>query len=174
MTERMRAWLEDRGMDSSRIFDLGLDALEDQVDTRPTKLVEMMPRELAALLMGRLEALGISIKSMPSDNDIRQDIREKVEQLLLGHLWEGVSQQLEVTQLLDDIDQQLCLTESMLKQATDEQIKQSLVQASCTDSYAAVLDNVVDEFFESFMREHSAHLQELAQDHLTHMQGEWK
>lgn len=174
MTGRMRAWLEDRGMESSRIVDLGLGVLEDQGDAQFSRLVEMMPSELAAWLMSRLEVLGIPVKSMPNDSDIRQDVRRKVEQLLLGHLWEGVSQQLEVTQLLDDIDRKLRLTKTMMGQAIDEHIKQSLVQASCTESYTTVLDDVVGQFFEGFMREHGAHLQELAQEHLIRVHDGWR
>jgi hypothetical protein len=174
MAERMRSWLEGRVMDGSRIVDLGLDVLEDRGHARPVRLVEMMPSELATWLMGRLEALGIPIKSMPGDDDIRRDIHKNVEQMLLGHLWEGVSQQLEVTQLLEDIDRQLRLTETMMGHAIDEQIRRSLAQTSCTESYAAVLDDVVDEFFEGFMRDHGAHLQDLARKHLTHVQDGWK
>jgi hypothetical protein len=118
--------------------------------------------------------LRIAIKSIPNHNDIRRDIREKVERLLLGHLWEGVSQRLGVVHLLDNLDRQLHLSETMREQALDEEIKGRLGQVSCADSYAAVLDDVVDEFFEGFMHEHSAHLQALAQEHLTRVQDGWK
>jgi hypothetical protein len=174
MTERMRTWLEDRGMDESRVVDLGLDAIGGPGGTQPTRLVEMMPAELAAWMVGRLEALGIPIKSIPSDTDIRRDIRVRVERLLLGHLWEGVSQRLEVARLLDSLDRRLHLTDTMRMKALDEEIKECLVQVSCSDSYTDVLDDVVGEFFQGFMREHSARLQELAQQHLTRVQGGWK
>jgi hypothetical protein len=165
--EQMRAWLQKRHFDAGRIIDLGLDAsggLED--GTQPIRLVEMMPGELAAWLVARFDALDIPAKSLPANADMRRDIRERFEHLLLGHLWEGVSQQIEVTRLLGELDRQLHFTETMIGQALDEHLKYCLEQESCTKSYAAVLDEVVGKFFEDFMREHGGRIRELAQEHL--------
>lgn len=175
VVEQMRTWLEERRLDVGRIVDVGLDAVGMAGDgTQPTRLVGMMPGELAAWLMARFEALGIPVKSLPTDADIRRDIRERFERLLLGHLWEGVSQQLEVIRLLGDLDRQLHLTETMIGQALDERLKHGLQQESCAKSYAAVLDEVVGEFFEGFMCEHSARVRELTREHLAHVRGRWK
>ncbi len=175
VVEQMRAWLQERHLDVGRIIDLGLDAsggLED--GTQPIRLVEMMPGELAAWLMARLEALRIPVKSLPADADIRRDIREQFERLLLGHLWEGISQQLEVTCLLSDLDRQLHLTDTMIGQALDERLKRCLQQESCAESYAMVLDKVVEELFEDFMCEHGVHVRELAQEHLARVRDGWE
>jgi hypothetical protein len=175
VVEQMRTWLEERHLSTDRIVDLGLDVTSGVSDgAEPTKLVEMMPGELVAWLMARFEALGIPAKSLPADTDIRRDIRERVERMLLGHLWEGVSQQLEVIRLLGDLDRQLHLTEKMITQALDEKLKRYLQRESCAKSYAAVLEEVVQEFFEGFMREHGAHVRELAQEHLAHVRGGWE
>ena len=172
VVEQMRTWLEERHLDAGRIVDLGLDtAGGPDGDTQPTRLVEMMPGELATWLFAQFETLGIPTKSLPTDADIRRDIGEQFEQLLLGHLWEGVSQQLEVTRLLGDLNRQLHFTKTMIGQALDEQLKHCLQQESCTKSYAAVLDEVVGEFFEGFMCEHSARVRELMREHLAHVRG---
>lgn len=175
VVEQMRTWLKEQHLDASRIVEVGLDAVGMAGDgTQPTRLVEMMPGELAAWLMARFEALGIPIKSLPTDADIRRDIGERFEHLLLGHLWEGVSQQLGVTRLLGDLDRNLHFTETMIGQALDEQLKHCLQQESYTKSYAAVLDEVVGEFFEGFMCKHSARVRELTREHLAHVRGGWK
>jgi len=174
VVKQMRTWLEERDMNAARIIDLGLDAPGEPKDgIQPTRLVEMMPGELATWLMTRFEALDIPFKSLPVDADIRRDIRQRFERLLLGHLWEGVSQQLEVTRLLGDLDRQLHFTEAMIGHALDEQLKRCLEQKSCAKSYAAVLEEVVGEFFGDFMCEHGAHVRELAQEHLARVQDGW-
>jgi len=175
VVEQMRAWLEEHSMNTARIVDLGLNTVDGlDNDTQPTTLMEMMPGELADWLMARFEVLGIPLKSLPTDTDIRRDIRQRFERLLLGHLWEGISQRLAVTSLLDDLHKQLNLTETMIDQALDEQLKHCLVQESCAKSYAVVLEEVVGEFFESFMREHGTSVQELVRTHLARMRGGWR
>jgi len=170
VVEQMRTWLEERQLDTSRLVDLGLDAEVGGSDgSQPARLVEMMPAELAAWLLARLETLGIPTKSLPADVDIRRDIRKRFERLLLGHLWEGVSQQLEVTRLLGDLDRQLHFTETMIGQAMDVRLKHRLQQEAYTKSYAAVLDELVGDFFEGFMHEHSAEVQALVQAHMARL-----
>jgi len=175
MVERMRTWLEEQHLDTGRIIDLGLSVAGEPGDgTQPTRLVEMMPGELAAWLLARFEALGIPAKSLPSDADIRRDIRQQFERLLLGHLWEGMSQQLEVTRLLGDLDRQLHFTEAMISEMLDERLKSRLGQESCAESYAMVLNKVAGEFFEGFMRKHGAKARELVRAHLARVRGGWR
>ena len=175
VVEQMRTWLEERHLDAGRIVDLGLEAAGGPGDgAQPTRLVEMMPGELAAWLLARFEALDIPVKSLPTDADIRRDIGDRFERLLLGHLWEGVSQQLEVTHLLGDLDRHLHFTETMIGQVLDERLKRCLQQESYAKSYAVVLDEVVEGFFEGFMREHGARVRGLVQEHLAHVRGGWK
>lgn len=170
----MRTWLEERHLNTSRIVDLGLDKKEEVGDkTRPTKLVEMMPGELAVWLMARFQALGIPLKSLPSDADIRQDIRKRFERLLLGHLWEGISEQLEMTRLLVDLDRQLHFADALIGQALDRRLKDRLGQGSCAESYAMVLSEVVAEFFEDFMRNHGSNVPDLLRAHMRHIQDKW-
>jgi hypothetical protein len=173
--EQMLRWLEERDMNTARIVDLGLDSaggLDD--DSQLTRLVEMMPGELAVWLLARFEALGLPLKSAPADADIRSDISKQFERLLLGHLWEGMSQQIEVVHLLSDLDKRLYFTEAMKDQALDDRLKSHLKQETCTESYAMILDRVVGEFFEGFMHEHGANIQELAQAHLARVRNGWK
>jgi hypothetical protein len=173
--EQIRAWLQERHLDAARIIDVGLDASGGPEDgTQPTRLVEMMPGELATWLLARFEVLGIPTKSLPPDADIRRDIRERFERLILGHLWEGVSQQLEVTRLLGELDKRLHLTETMIGQALDEELKGRLERKSCVKSYGTVLDEVVEGFFEDFMHEHGTRLRELAQEHLACVRDGWE
>lgn len=175
MAKQMRTWLEERHLNTSRIVDLGLDKKEEVGDkTRPTKLVEMMPGELAVWLMARFQALGIPLKSLPSDADIRQDIRKRFERLLLGHLWEGISEQLEMTRLLVDLDRQLHFTDALIGQALDRRLKDRLGQGSCAESYAMVLDEVVAEFFEDFMRNYGSNVPDLVRAHMGHVQYKWE
>ena len=76
--------------------------------------------------------------------------------------------------LLGDLDRNLHFTETMIGQALDAQLKHCLQQESCIKSYAAVLDEVVGEFFEGFMCEHSARVRELTREHLARVRGGWK
>lgn len=172
--KQMRSWLEEQELDTGRIIDLGLNSLNSSnLVAQPTRLMEMMPGELANWLLDQFETLGIPAKSLPANTDLCQGISQKFEQLLLGHLWEGVSQQLEMTSLLVNLDRQLHFTQTMINQQLDEQIKCSLQEESCTKSYAAVLNQVVEEFFKDFMRENRTKLQELVQVHLKHVIEGW-
>jgi hypothetical protein len=174
IVEQMRTWLKERHLDVDRIIDLGLDAAGGPDDsTQPTRLVEMMPGELVAWLMVRFEVLDIPVKSLPANVDIRQNICERFERLLLGHLWEGISHRFEVTRLLIDLDRQLHFTETMIAQALDSRLKDRLEQESCVESYTMVLDEIVREFFEDFMDKHGAYVHELVQAHLERLQKGW-
>jgi hypothetical protein len=163
--EQLRTWLRERRLDEDRIIDVGLATRPDEGE-HPTRLIQMMPGELFAWLHERLATLGIAAKSLPPDPDIRQAIRERFDRLLRGHLWEGVSQQLAIARLLDDIDRRLDLAGTMKGEALDQQLKRRLTQEAPRKTYAVVLDEVVEAFFEAIMRGHSAEIHDIVRQHL--------
>src|SRR5262249_47336117 len=86
VVEQICTWLKERHLNVSRIIDLGLNAASGScIGNPPTRLVEMMPGELFNLLIARFTDLGIPIKSLPTQSDIRRDISKQFEQLLLGY-----------------------------------------------------------------------------------------
>jgi hypothetical protein len=168
IVEQLRDWLCKRGFDVGRVIDVGL-------GTRPgdgeqaTRLIQMMPGELFAWMHGRLTTLGIPAKALPPDAGIRREIRAHFDQLLRGQLWEGMSQQLAITRLLDDLDRQLQLAEMMRGAALDQQLKQRLAQDASHKTYAVVLDELVETFFETVMRTHGTEIQAIVRQHLDRM-----
>jgi hypothetical protein len=128
--------------------------------------MEMMPGELASWILTRIKVLGIPVKSFPTDTDIRRDIRNKFEQFLLGDLWEGLSQQLEVSRLMSELDSRLQFTKTMISQELDSQIKKQLESELCMESYPLILDTVVRKFFENIMGVHGQQFQELTKTHI--------
>ena len=167
--EQIRSWLQALNLDPNRVVDLGLGAnVDSNLGAGSVRLVEMMPGELAAWVLARFEALGIATKAVPPDADIRQDIGQRFERLLLGHLWEGVSQHLEVSRLLSQLDQELRFTKIMSDEALDQCLKAKLGGEACTKSYALLLDEIVVEFFDSFMEKHGVTVQKMAQAHYAH------
>jgi hypothetical protein len=169
--DQARRWLEERHLSNAVVVDVGLGTTEDNVGTAPRRLVEMMSGELVAWLLARLQALRIPVKAIPGDSDIRRDVRQKFELLLLGHLWEGVSQEIGVTRLLVDLDRHVQFTGAMMQQALDEQLKQSLQVEECNKSYAAALDDAVGQFYQDFMSLHGTQIHSLMQAHLTAMKS---
>lgn len=168
--EQMRGWLSDRHLDESQIIDLGLGKTDDSGEI-PARLVGMMPEELSAWVLAQLQVLQIPTKFLPVSMDIRREISQRFEQLLLSYLWEGVSQRLEMSRLLGDLDRQLQFTQAMQTQTIDQQIQGQLYEAEGTQSYGVVLDKAVRQFFEHFLNQHGAEIQELTQTHLQHLQG---
>ena len=172
VVEQMRTWLEKLDLDRSRIVDLGLHRVNGAHTTmRATKLAAMMPGELATWLLERFSALDIPVKSLPLDPDIQQDISKQFDQSLHRYLLDGMSHMFEMAQLLIDLYQQLLIADAMTDQALNERLKEKLTQEARTQSYAAVRDEVADEFFKDFMREHSADIQQLVQAHTARLQG---
>lgn len=164
-------WLREAHLDVSRVFDLGLLPPKSGGSTgAATKLVELMPGELARWIRSRLRDLGIQIKSVPPHADVRRDIRERFEQLILGHIWEGISQQFDITRLLLDIDSRLSLTSTMVSEALDDRVRAMLEQDSCAESYDRVLDEAVGAYFKDFMTGQSTKIYELVQQHLASIQ----
>lgn len=165
--KQIKTWLNERNLDESHIIDLGLNSTDSPSSLfQPTKLVELMPDELAELLLNQLNNLNISIKFLPVNVDIRRDIGQKFEQLLLSYLWEGVSEKLQIPGLLGLLDRELQFTHQMKEQNLDEQLRYLLQQKSYTKSYATILNEVVRQFFDNFMGQHCADIQDLAQAHL--------
>jgi hypothetical protein len=170
--EQMLSWLEDRHLDTDRLVDLGLNALEISGNIpQATRLAEMMPGELAVWLLERFEMLGIPVKSIPLDSDVRHDISQRFERSLHRYLLDVMLLNLEVAHLLIDLNKQLRITDQLMKLALDKRLKDKLRQESQTKSYTAVLDEVVDEFFKIFMLEHSPDIQQLVQIHTARLQN---
>lgn len=166
---QIQDWLVKRQLDPERIVDLGLNADKSHHPDQPTRLVEMMPGELTNWFTTRLTMLGVPIKTLPTEADIRRDIRKQFDQHLRSHLWEGVSSHLHIARLLNNIEQQLGLAKLMSEQALDAELKQRLNREKCADSYATALQAVVDGFFETFMQTHGQGVRELVQTHITEM-----
>jgi hypothetical protein len=168
--EQIRGWLTDRHLDTNRLIDLGWGLMTDSGHAQ-TRLVGMMPDELEAWVIARLETLNLSTKFLPVSANIRREIGQCFEQLLLSYLWEGVSQRMEMSRLLGELDQQLQFTQMMQTQTLDEQIQRQIREKEGTQSYGAVLDEVVRQFFEQFLRQHSDRVLELTQSHFQQLQG---
>ena len=170
LLEQMREWLIESEVYSGRIVDLGLsDAAESSSNCSPTKLVSLMPNELADYTLNKFIRLGFHIKSRPFDDEIRRDLTECFDHLLKGHLWEGLSQELDIVRLLKDIDGTLGFTELMIEQQLDNKLKNQLEDGSCADSYPVLLNNIVEKFFIEFMREQSVKIQRLIEAHVSNV-----
>jgi hypothetical protein len=134
----------------------------------PTKL---MPADLEAWLLQRFAALGITLKYKPAQARMRRDIGFRFDQLLQGHLLEGLGQPFALTDLIIDLDRTLSYTKMMMDAALDEKLVHDLKQHGHAESYATALGHTVEEFFEQFMSEHGAKVQQMEQRLLLHRQG---
>lgn len=169
--EEIRVWLMERQLDPNRVIDLGLVDMGNM--STPTRLVEMMPNEIVSWLMDRFALLGIQVKAIPSLIEIRHDIREKFEQMLLGHLWEGMSHQMQVARLIDNLDGQFNFTRAMRNQGLDLHLKSSLEENFSSDSYGIRLEKVVEQFFRNFMLENAVDIQKTVRSHLQNVKDNW-
>jgi hypothetical protein len=169
--EQMRSWLVERHLNEKRILDLVWKATVEKPEQVLTRIVGMMPDELFTWVSSQLAEANISYKYLPVSTDIRREISQKFEQMLLGYLWEGLSQRLEMHRFLNSLDQQLEFTQTMQIQALDQKL-QSLLQADDkSQSYSVVLDQTVRQFFDYFISQHASEIQELAQIHLYDVHG---
>jgi hypothetical protein len=171
LSEEMQNWLKEAQLNPAILVDLGLEPNAGSPENRLTRLVQMMPNELAAWLTGRFESLGIERKSVPPFPDVRRHISERFERLILGHLWGGVSQQFEMTRLIGKLDSELQFATAMHALALDQSVKKHLDEVTPTESYAAVLDHVVLTFFSDFMRQHADKIDEIVLKHLAQAPG---
>ncbi|MDJ0903657.1 MAG: hypothetical protein QNJ55_33175, partial [Xenococcus sp. MO_188.B8] len=121
---------------------------------------EMMSGELKSWLIKQFKLENIPIKSLPDNVELCQTISKKFEQLMLGYLWEGISQQLEVTELLENLDRQLNFTEVMIKQKLEQQIEDNLQNHSDTKPYTIVIHEVVEDFFKDFISKNEKKIQQ--------------
>ncbi|NET56587.1 MAG: ATP-binding protein [Symploca sp. SIO2E6] len=165
--KQMREWLREENKNTAQIVDLGLN-LPDSLHTsvQPTKLMQMMPGELANWLLRRFDVLGIPTKYLPEDAEIRQEISTKFEQLLQGYLLETVWYRLKMPRLLGDIDRQLNFTQTMMNQKLDEQLKHSLLEEASNNSYTAVLEKVTTDFFRNFMQDQGLKIDRMLDEQL--------
>jgi DNA topoisomerase VI subunit B len=164
IAKQIDRWLKEKHLDTNRIIDLGLYSPKNS--NQPRKLMEMMPGEISHWLLNQFENFSISTKSIPIDADLCQGISKQFEQLLLGHLWEGISQKLQMSHFLFNLDRQLNFTQMMKEQQLDEQIKQALQKDSCKKSYTVVLGETVKVFYQNFMVQNNEKVQNLVQEHL--------
>lgn len=171
LTGQMQVWLKEAHLNPAVIVDLGLEPNVRNKENGLLRLVQMMPNELAAWLTRSFEGLGIERKSVPPFSDVRRHISEGFEKLLLGHLWEGVSQQFEVARLIGKLESELQFAATMRSLALDQSVKSQLYEATPRESYAAVLDRVVRTFFSDFMRDHADRIDELVVTHLAEETG---
>lgn len=171
LAAEMQGWLKDAQLNPALIVDLGLETHARDTGHRLTRLVQMMPNELARWLAQRFESLGVECKSLPPVPDVRRHISEAFEKLLLGHVWEGVSQKFEVTRLIGKLDSDLQFAAAMRNEALDRAVRKDLFEITPKDSYSAVLDRVVRTFFDTFMREHAEKIDEIVLTHLARASG---
>ncbi len=142
LTEQVRAWLDERHLDSGRLIDLGLQRLTGQ----PPSLLTMMPAEQAAWLRRRFQELAIPVKAVPSDQHIRQDIGKHFEQLFLERFMEQFK--VEIADIFGHFDHQLRVIQAMMSKKLDVKVKKRLQEEVCTASYETALEQVVSEFIE--------------------------
>jgi hypothetical protein len=166
----MRGWLEDRQIDPDRIVDLGLgEPGGPDGEVCSQRLVGMMPGELAHWLLRRMRQLGLPIKCCPPDADIRRDLAERFDYLLKGHLWAGLSTQLRLGRLLNDIDGELGFSKAMINAALDCELARRLEGEWRAESYTTACGRVVEEFFQSFMSENRQAIEVILRRHLDRM-----
>jgi hypothetical protein len=169
---QMHEWLASAGVASGRLVDLGL-SYPPESDDQPARLAQMMPSELAAWLLARLQTLDIAVKWMPDPAQIRRDVSQQMEQSLQMTVWEGLGPRLAFGRLLTQLDREFGLTDTMIALALDERVRQRLGQAACTDSYQTVLDEVVVQFHTDFMRQHGTTLQGAVKAHMRRLKEKW-
>lgn len=166
MVLQMRTWLRGAHLPEDRIVDLGLRMQIQEADIRQiSKIVEMMPAELATYLKTAFGATNISLKFLPPQIDAIRDIRTRFDHMLKGYLWEGLSHHLDLPTLLVEFDRQVRLTEVMISRALDERIRHLMGTDACSSSYQMILDEVVTDFFESVMAEYGVWLNEFVERH---------
>jgi hypothetical protein len=155
LIEQMRGWLAERHMDTKRLVDLGQRSTTGQINP----LVMMMPGEQATWLRQHLHSLSIPIKAIPNNQKIRHDLSKRMEQLMLGQLMEHVK--VDLAELFRDLDQQLCMTETMIKKQADVEVSEHLFVDRCLDAYEMVIEQVAQEHFAAIVQSKSAILQQL-------------
>jgi hypothetical protein len=153
LVTQMRAWINERHIDTQRLIDLGLHIVPDQ----PTQLIAMMPGEQIAWLQQRLEELHIPLKALPLDHDLRHDISQRLEDLFFGRLMERLNR--NRSDLYRDFDMQFRIVEMLKQEQLDIVIKQHLLQSECMDTYDTVVNTLVNKFFQKLLLQYSGGIQ---------------
>jgi hypothetical protein len=167
IVNRIQGYLSARNMKSSRVVDLGLMEQNNHANLDfPIRLVQMMPSELSKWLIVQLGKYDISIKSLPFDYEIRKEMRDHFENLLLSHLWDGISHQLQVSNLLNEIDRTFQISELMREQKLDEKLKDNLLSNPCKDSYEIGMKDLINRFYDNFMQKNSVKIRIAVRSHL--------
>ena len=159
-----RDWLRQRGLDDSRLLDLGLTA--PGADSPGGRLMELLPGEQLAWLEGRLAGYGISLKHLPEGSAIRQQLAKAFEDKLLARLWEAYSVHLQLPALLDRLDRRLKLASRMSHAGLDLQVSDRLLGSHRRESYETVRQAVVEEFFQEVLEAESEEIHRLAREHM--------
>jgi hypothetical protein len=157
LVEQMRTWLKQHSLDARRIIDLHSPRRQG-VSLQPMKV---MPSELENWLLARLTALGISIKYIPSQVQLINDIHNYFEHLLREHILGDIERRFALTSLFLEIDTTLSYTEMMRITKVDEWIRYYLQQEMKVETYHMALNRTVERFFEDFIKRYSSHIQQL-------------
>jgi DNA topoisomerase VI subunit B len=165
LVENILKWIEENGLEKSRVIDLA-GGLEN------VRLLEMMPGELLGWLDERWKEFGISPKCIPPTEDIRRGIGAGFETQLLKYLWSGVSQQLSIPRLLNDLDRELGITEKMMEEKLDEKLTEGLLRNTRDRSYKTALNEIVDNFLDRFIDEYRDQVEEIAIRHIEDQRNE--
>jgi hypothetical protein len=164
VVSKMRARLAAQSVDTRRVIDAGLS--NAVANEQPSRLVEMMPNELAEWLRTRFRQLRVPIKYAPDDARVRTDIAERFKTMLLGHIWENVSRYLQLPGLMEQLDQKFNYTAAMRDRVLDQKLKGRLETEMSAESYATILERVVAEFFAEFMSANGDSFQASVKGHL--------
>jgi hypothetical protein len=145
----------DHHINIQRLVDLGQRSAMGSANP----LVVMMPGEQAAWLHKRLRELDIPVKVVLGEQEIRQDLSKCVEQLVLGRLMEHVK--VDWAKLFRDLDLELRMTETMIKQQVDVKVRERLSADGCMDAYDMIIEQAVLEHFALMMQKKETLLHKL-------------
>ncbi len=167
LVRQMRTWLQQQRLDPRYIVDLH-GSTEQKATLRPTKV---MSGELEAWLLARFVVLNISVKYLPSRTQLVQDIRKSFEHLLHEYVLENMEQQFALTSFILELDAAFSYTKMMRDAKIDTWLLSRLQQDMKAEPYHAVVNRIVEEFFEYFMKFHGSHVHHLEQTWFTRKQG---
>ncbi len=69
--------------------------------------------------------------------------------------------EIDLTELFHDLDQQLQMTETMINEQADVEVKERLFMDGCMDAYEMVIEQVAQKYFAETVHNKSATLQQL-------------
>lgn len=166
LVTQIQTWFKEEHLNEKQIIDLGLFINAQQ----SSSLMAMMPGEQLVWLRQRFRELAIPEKAFPHDQEIRQDLSKRLEQLFFRRLLEHL--RVEISDIFSDLDQQLYIIATMISQKLDAEVKKRLLAEACTDFYDTVAENVVQDFFRELTRNHSTMIQQFIEYvHIAHPQS---